>query len=138
MGPRAAHIAVQWHGQGLGRCSGAGQGDGKHGVCPQVPLVVRAVQLYQLPVYGNLVHGVLPHQHRSDLLIHVLHGMLHAQTEIPGFAVPQLYRLEASCAGPGGHRGGADMVLPVRAASDEDIRLHGGIAPGVQDFTGMD
>ncbi len=99
MGACSSHIAVQGQGQGAGRRPGTGQGDGESGVGPQIFLVLRAVQLYQLPVNSHLVQGILPLQGRGNLVVYILHRVLHSQAKIPGFPVSELHRLKPAGTG---------------------------------------
>ena len=134
LGIGAADIAVQRHAKGVGRGLGAGQGDAQQGVGAQAGLVGGAVQLLEQAVDGHLVHGVQADEGFRDLAVDGGYGVFHALAQIAALvAVPQLAGLVNAGGSAGGHGGPAHS-----AVVQPDLRLHGGVAPAVQDLPADD
>src|SRR5690606_2677447 len=133
-GGDAPYVTIQGQPHRRGRRLGHGQRHAQNGVGAQAALVGGAVQLNHEPVDLHLLQGVHAHQLRGDLALHVLHGLLHAPTQVAALvAVPQLHRLKGARGRARRHRSPADA-----AVHEVHFHLHGGIAPRVQDLPGVD
>ena len=128
----AAQIAVQGHAQSLGSGPGHGHGHRQDGVGAQAGLVGGAVQIDHGLVDLGLVQGVHADDGVSDLGVDVGDRFGHGLAAVGLAAVPQLAGLIDAGGSAGGHDGPAhDAVVQV------DLRLHGGVAPGIENLTGM-
>ena len=127
---RAAHILVQRQ-RGLlcGRL-GNGQRRAQNGIRAEVALVVGAVDVDHQLVDGALVVGLEAHELVSDLVVHVLDGVLHAFAQVTVLvAVAQLDRLEGA-----GRCTGRHHRAPHGAAFQHHFHLNRGIAARVENL----
>ena len=99
MGVHATDVAVERHGQLVGRGAGDGERHAEDGVGAEAALVVGAVELDEHAVDVALVEGVEAHQRVVDLVVDMGHRVEHALAPVAGLAVTQLDRLERTGGG---------------------------------------
>jgi len=134
LGGDAADVTVQREIDRRGRRLGAGQGNPEDGVGPQDRFILRAVQGDHGIIDGPLFQTVHADDFRSDLVDDVLYGLFDALAEVALLvSVPQFQHLMLPRRGAGGNGSAAGD-----SGKKGDFRFDGGIAPGVQDLTGID
>ena len=133
--PDSAEIAVERHIQRCRRCLCTRHRDRQRRICAEIFLALRAVQLHELPVDCDLIQCITAVQRRGNLLIDILHRVLHPESEISRLTVPQLHRLEASRAGSRRHSRKPRVKSSVIRIFYRDLRLHCGISSGIQNFS---
>jgi len=133
-GIRAADVPVERQvGRGGGRL-GHGERDAQDGVGAQLALVGRAVQREERFVDGRLLEDAEAGQFRSNLFVHVGHGLEHAFAQVAALvAVAQFHGLVLARGSAAGH-GRAAYDAFVR----DDVHFQRGIAPAVEDLSGND
>ena len=132
-GAHAADVAVERQVEGVGRGAGDGERHAEDGVGAQVALVGRAVELAEQLVDAHLVGGVEALDLGGDDLVHVGHGLGGSLAAVAGgLAVAKLDGLILAGGGARGHVGAADG-----AGFELDFHLDGGVAAGVEDFSGV-
>ena len=116
--------------QGGRRGTCAGNGNGQNGVGPQTGFIPGAVRVYHGPIHAVDVCGVHSVQRILDGGADVPNGLSHAFSTEPALvSVAQLQGLELAGGRPAGGRAPAP-----RAAGQQNLGLHGGIAAGINDF----
>ena len=134
LGVGSTEVLVEGLAEGAGGGLRVGEGDGEDRVRAELGLGFGTVERQHDRVHGELVERVHALDRRGDLVGDVLDGLAHALAEVTGLdAVAQLDGLVLAGGGPGGHRRAAED-----AGVEDDIDLDGGIATGVEDFTGLD
>ncbi len=132
LGVDAPQIAVQRHTQGLRRSLGHGHGHRQNGVGPQPGLVGGAVQLNHGLVDLRLIQSVHADNGIGNLRVYIGDGLGDGLTAVGLASVPKLTGLIDSRGGPGGNCRPAHY-----AAVQIDLRLQGGIPPGIKHLAGM-
>ena len=131
-GEGAADIAVQGQARLLRRRLGGGQADAQDGVGAEACLVRRAVQLDHHVVDEQLILDIRTGQGITDFAVHGVDGGQHALAQIARIvAVAQFDGLVRPGRGPRRDGGAAE-----HARFQGHVHFHGGIAAGIEDFTG--
>ena len=113
---------------------GGGEGDAEEGVGAELLFVGRAVEFDERVVERHLVGGVHAAQGGGDLVVHGVDGLAYALAEIFLFvAVAQFPGFVLA-----GGRPARDGRAALGTAFEEDLHLHGRVAPGVEDLEGAD
>jgi len=109
---------------------GSRHGRRQDGVGAQSALVRSAIQLNEGSVDVELLPGLEPSQGITNLLVEMPHRLQDALAKVAlRILVPQLHRLVL----PGGRSTGNGGTAP-SSRLENDLRLHGGVASGVQDL----
>ncbi len=113
---------------------GGGEGHGEDGVGAQLGLVLGAVQLDHRAVQRLLVGRVLAQQQIANRAVDVADRLQHALAHVTALvAIAQLQRLARTGGRTGRRTGAADD-----AVIEDNVRFHGGVATGVENFTPFD
>ena len=129
VGVGPADVAVQREPEIVGRGPGHGQGHAEHGVGPEPPLARGPVEVDQGQVDPPLVAGLEARQDLADLPVHVLDGPEDALPPVPLAPVAPLGGLVRP-----GRRPRRDDGPAARPRLEDDLDLHGGIPPGVENL----
>ena len=127
----AAQELVQRYAQAFRRRLRGSDGNRQDRVSAQFGLILRSVRLQHGAVHGVGVPGVDALEHIVDHGIHIVHSLgnaLAAETAL--VAVPQFQRFKLTGGSAGRSRAASD-----NPAGKRHLRLHGGIAAGVDYFT---
>ena len=127
----AAQELVQRYAQAFRRRLRGSDGNRQNRVGAQLGFVFRSVRLQHGAVHSVGVPGVDALEHVVDHGIHIVHSLgnaLAAETAL--VAVPQLQRFKLTGGSAGRSRAASDDP-----AGKRHLRLHGGIAAGVDNFT---
>src|SRR5690625_7842650 len=97
--------------------------------------VVRGpIELDHRPIDGDLVGSVKAEEFGADDLIHILDGLEYAHSAVAvGVTIAELDRLDLACRGATRDRGHS-----VGPTLEEDLRLDGGVTPGIDDLSRCD
>ena len=133
VGVGATDVAEQREGRGLGGGVGDRERDSEDGVCAELGLVGRRVEVEHRLVEESLLVGFEALDRRCDGLEDALDGANRALAEVAVAAVAQFDGLECARGRAAGDRGPAE-----RAVVEGDLDLDSWVSARVQDFARVD